>query len=325
MTGLKYAMLLLPTLDSDQSRAELTQGLVSDYGRLTDCIDAEAITHWKEAHGTFAWREVERPCRYVLASTASESADVSDDENEALIQRTQCARWGLFMTPPRRGLYQRPWYLSGEAVSVSPLKLLSVRVTRYDPAIVSPFYTGRGSYAEAFPYRFAPEWIPEWQMATSSVAHAFDVGLPPILAVGLHSFGSGLTRTSMEFRIPEFVRAAESVLGIPKGPGRELFADRAIKIAPVLTTDPYIGGSEVRARLIDLYDRRSECVHGKIPFQDLHNAGEAGKEEVAKLEYLAEAVARACLRYVLEHPNTFPHFSSRSDLEIAWGNEAFPL
>ncbi len=113
-------------------------------------------------------------------------------------------------------------------------------------------------------------------------------------------------------------------MAVPAGKGRKEFAKRAMKIAPNLANHFYVGGTDLRDRLITLYQHRSQCVHGMVPFLELGQRGDAGEEEAARLEFLAEALAREALRVALSRPADFPIFEERGLVEAAWASGQFP-
>ena len=146
--------------------------------------------------------------------------------------------------------------------------------------------------------------------------------LPDLLGYALLSHGRAKCEALLEFSIPAFVRAAEGVIALRKGMGAKDFKDRALPLAPDLKTDAYVG-ADADSLLGDLYQLRSDCVHGKIPFLELRTQGSAGEDRAAKLQYVAEFVARSALLKALR----FPHkelFATRDALESAWATGAFP-
>ena len=62
---------------------------------------------------------------------------------------------------------------------------------------------------------------------------------------------------------------------------------RALWIAHRLSGDAYPAGWNLDSKLLDLYNHRSDCVHGKVPFEELIEAGEVGKLEVAECLWLS--------------------------------------
>jgi hypothetical protein len=109
---------------------------------------------------------------------------------------------------------------------------------------------------------------------------------------------------------------------LPKGTGRELFRDRAQQLASELRMDAFVG-AELGGLLLELYDLRSACVHGKVPFLDLQKMGDAGALRAGKLSFVAEKLARAALLVALRSDRV-ETFATREDLERAWKEGTFP-
>jgi hypothetical protein len=163
-------------------------------------------------------------------------------------------------------------------------------------------------------------WFPLWVEVDELLSRR--TPKPPILNYALLAYWSAWTRRLLEFSIPEFVRAAEGLIALPPRTGRVMFRDRALRLAPGLRADDYVG-SDVEGLLLRLYDLRSDCVHGKVPFHDMQARGDEGQEEAARLAYVAEVLARETLMLALRRPD-WAAFSSRDELQRAWADGAFP-
>jgi hypothetical protein len=109
---------------------------------------------------------------------------------------------------------------------------------------------------------------------------------------------------------------------LEKGMGATVFRDRALALAPQLATDRYLEGSAEQL-LLELYQARSDCVHGKVPFLDLRAQGEEGLDRAAQLAYVADVLAREALLAALKFRDR-SIFASRAALEGAWQRQAFP-
>ena len=135
-----------------------------------------------------------------------------------------------------------------------------------------------------------------------------------------HGFNVGLLE--MEYRIPNFVRAAECIIALPK-PGQGVptgqaeFAARGARLAPALASDWFVGAN-VPQIFRGLYQYRNECVHGMLPFEALRRRGGGGLDDAARLEYLAEHLARDSLLSIMRRPATHPLFTDRATIEAAW-------
>lgn len=162
-------------------------------------------------------------------------------------------------------------------------------------------------------------WLDEWVAAYALVGQGPWL---PLVSYALNSMGHASAEDQLEFRIPELVRCAETILGLGRGQGGPEFAERALAITPGLTTAPFMAGVDVAATLREVYTIRNSCVHGKLPFEELAARGDTGELRVAQLEFAAEEVARAALDLALRRPG--PHFDSRDALELAWDQGRFP-
>jgi hypothetical protein len=195
--------------------------------------------------------------------------------------------------------------------------------------LARPFYSERHEYWESLGNDVIlrsdesnAAWARRLLDIDALLQQRLDANLPPILHVALRSYRSAMSRYELEFRMPELVRAAESVIALPKGTGRELFRDRAQQLASELRMDAFVG-PELGGLLLELYDLRSACVHGKVPFLDLQKMGDAGALRAGKLSFVAEKLARAALLVALRSDRV-EAFATREDLERAWKEGTFP-
>jgi hypothetical protein len=166
--------------------------------------------------------------------------------------------------------------------------------------------------------------LDRWADLVKQLDQALTTGLPRIVSVAFTAFQAALTRDSLEFAVPEFVRTVECIVGLPRGKGGKQFAGRAMRIARHLQGYWYVGGTDLQARIEELYEHRSDCVHGKVPFHTLLSGGSAGEDEAARFGYLAEGLARESLLWVLSNTQKFPLFNDRQTLETAWAMNQLP-
>jgi hypothetical protein len=171
-----------------------------------------------------------------------------------------------------------------------------------------------------YPRKLGDTWFEPWIEIDRLLSGG---SLPDILGFALRSYGKAKCEPVLDFSIPAFVRAAEGVMALPRhmgnGPG---FKDRALVLVPGLNADPYVAG-DAEKLLLELYELRNECVHGKIPFRDLRSKGVAGEERAAQVEYVAETVSREALLVALRFPDQSV-FATRDGLEKAWQAKTFP-
>ena len=86
----------------------------------------------------------------------------------------------------------------------------------------------------------------------------------------------------------------------------------------------FAGGVDLGDRLRALYQHRNDCVHGKLPFESLHQSGDAGSDKAARFEFLAELVARQAVLYAIKNPAKYIEFADRARLEDAWDQKRLP-
>lgn len=325
MTGIKYALLLLPAHSDDAERAELDAATSTWVGALGDLIDGSQVKHWREWLGTLRWEEVEKRQRLVLTQMPSERPEVLDAENKQLGARLVMPWRALPLAAPIPSFSGKGVILSGEAANIEgELRLRSVREVSELDSVVRPYYATRPQFWRSMRGHSPDNGFQRWVDLDALLLGLSTRGLPDILHVALRAFGNALGRDGLEFRIPDFVRAAECVLAVPRGRGAEEFAQRAARIAPGLAEDDYIRGGDLRTRLVTLYQNRNDCVHGKVPFQELHRQGDEGDDEAARLEYVAERVAREALLVALRAVDKHDDFRDRDTLEAAWETGRFP-
>lgn len=318
MSGQKYALLILPIeVSRNDGRRQFDSATETFIARLPELVDPAELRHWKEWWGSVQWAEVEKSHRMVLTCGESSRPDVLDAENVALTDRLYSVWQALPLASPLHGSWGISWMLTGEATADRKLK--SIREVSRLNELVRPFYKTRKSFWSKLPRGIPDPWLDRWIEIEGLLRnYAAASALPDILAIGLKAFASGLGRDDLEFRIPDLVRAAECILAIPKGPGAKVFAARAMQVAPALVNNWFASGPDLDTKLIELYQHRNDCVHGKVPFRSLLARGEAGADDAARLEYLAEAIAREVLVHALRSPGKHTEFHDRDRLEDAW-------
>ncbi len=320
MSGFKYAILFLEDVHDDGADINLEDGVLSFEMSLSDLVQSTEVAHWKDWLGSLAWDALKKKRRVISARIVTATPDVSDLDNQAVLQRVlHAARtFALVRDANVHGLRRA---LHGRAVDENPKgRLGDIRgfVSLDTPS--RPYYVSRSLYWDARKPFGPPKPIVGWPDLHEIVRH----GLPRLLDIALGSFEQALLRQGLEFRIPEFVRAADCVLAVAKHEGRTGFAEKALRIAPDLAQSPLLAGIDVGAFLVELYERRSDCVHGRIPFEDLVDQGEVGKDRAARLEYTAEQVARVAVLAGVRHPRRVAIFADRTTLETAWDDGSFP-
>jgi hypothetical protein len=219
------------------------------------------------------------------------------------------------------------WYLSGEAEDLSPEgKLRGVRTFAREPPLFQGYFYERKQFLDVVNRGEREPLLDDWLEVDGHIQRARRANAPQLVWIAKDAYFQALKTAASEFRVPEFVRSAETILALPNVRGQaEIFADRAVRMVPTLANDPYVKscGVDLRERFVRLHRHRSDCVQGKIPFEELHAQGEKGKDQAALFFYIADALARACILSAIRRSD-YSAFASRPALEDAWANGSLP-
>jgi hypothetical protein len=178
--------------------------------------------------------------------------------------------------------------------------------------------------------------------------------VPRFVGLALESFLRARTTAKLHLGFPDYIRAIEAVVALPKRHGATTFAERTGKLLidaylPYLSRAYYDQAKWEERRnnqtwdddplifiLKKAYEARNECVHGKEPFDGAKGstpADTAANEKVAgdatperlrimQLEYLAEQAARIAVLFGLFCPEEArKKLRDRPQLESAWDSD----
>lgn len=324
-SGFKYGLLIAP--DTDRRSLPKPLQLASDLhwrvGDVEKLIALDEAKLWKESFGSQRWDEITREGLLVYCVRESSRADVVDGENEDLGTRLSRVATALKLVDFGVPLRGHSTVLTGEARSDAPFDILSVRHFTTHHATLSPYYANGPGFWELEDQLLRPagEWFDQWAMNVA-LLDRMSGRTPESLNVGMLAYLEALRVSFIEFRIPNFVRAAEAVLALPKGGGATEFARRGTMLVADLEADPFLG-TGLKERLERTYRLRNECVHGMIPFKSMQMQGADKDLEARRIEYLTERLARRALLHGLRRAHE-PYFASRAALEAAWQRGAMP-
>lgn len=313
MLDSKYALLIVGNCAEDDRELECA-GARTFLGALPDLVAHDQLGHWREWLGSVQWEELSRRSRMVLVTEPSPSPDVDDAHNQRLATRVEYWDLGLSLVWGNTRPFAQNYVLTGAAIGTS-LRTVT-NLSRLTP-LVAPYY-----------YSFPDLWMDDDELPGSTHLErwcaAVNLLTPkpvgPLVAHGLRSLVHAFSQPNLEFRIPAFVRAAETILALPKGTGKAEFAKRSIAL--ITEPHPVLRGTNLEELGQNLFELRSECVHGKQPFSEAKKQGASADQLVARLEALAETLAQTALRVALSNPS--PYLESRAELEKAWSEGRFP-
>lgn len=313
---LKYAALVIPFTGS-RTPVDSVVGDAVDIitGSVMDLVEADELKHWRSWRGEIAWSELESKSLIVVRTVSTQRPNVADEENEKLMSALQAHVFGVLLTGGVARPAGTPFILSGCADSRRRLR--DVRYCNQLRPVVRGYYGRNESFLKSGMWN-PDAWHAEWSASSELLNDAIAAGLPPTIGLGLVALQHAFGEEQLEFRIPEFVRAAETILALPRNKaGAKEFANRSLLLDTTLAAEPFLSSLDLRQLLEEVFQLRSDCVHGKLPFEELVANGPRGELRVAQLEFAAEHVARKTLSLALAHSKE-PIFASRTTLEESW-------
>jgi hypothetical protein len=235
-------------------------------------LAGERVEEWKEAIGDIAWRDREEPHLVCLNTARAERPDVFDAEHDALARDCNLIWFAYQLARLRHPDYGECVIAKGHArESEAGVSLGMMQGWSQLHRLIRPNYCGDRQYIEV--WRQDPNWLidPDWPERVADCWRLLDGAhdpareLPPLVDRALDAYSVALRMNGVDHRLPYFVRSAESVLAIPRGQGRATFVARALRFLPTINSDLYIGHANIAEYLGDIYQLRSDCVHGKDP------------------------------------------------------------
>jgi len=329
MRGLRYALLVLPVGGGPSDVRNMENEKTTLVSRLSALIGKRQVARWKKWLGTVVWKRFDDEKRIVICRMrAPKDAPSVLGEAEAVLRKNVWTTWhALLLCGPDPTTCGPSWILTGEAIgarlvnvgSVTPLDAITLPAHATSDAFLA-IRAGEMEKEWSTYGRLGDAWFERWIEIDKLLSAG---SLPDILGYALRSHAKAKCEPVLDFSMPAFVRATEGVIGLERNKGGATnFKNRVLMLTPSLNTDPYVGG-DAEKLLLELYELRNDCVHGKIPFLNLRSQGGAGEERAAKLQYVAETVAREALLVALRFPDQSV-FATREALEKTWSAGKFP-
>ncbi len=279
---------------------------------------------WRGAFGTFEWDHLqqERSCMLVFGD---DTTDTTNAFNEDLLARTQIASYAYLLNRPPFDSGGILWMASGIADSKrQPLTLPSFRQT---PKFWNPYFVQRPAFEPDFQAVQSNAWIDDWcaDFSALDAARGGNSLVSPPLDTAILSLVDASINGVIDFRLASLVRTIEALIAVPAGPGqKKTFVQRAGLFSAAAMKHPgfVAANRSMPDALADLYQLRSDVVHGKWPLTDMQKAGR--EDYVAVLDYVVETVARTIIKWAIRNRTTFAGYQTRMALEAAWAAGSIP-
>jgi hypothetical protein len=332
----KFAVLAFPSVmyfPGNTKRfefSEFTSFVELDIPTLFRDVSAK---HWKEWLGTIEWDRIQGR-KNLLLSWIPTSNDTLDHENKHVEDRLTHLWISLLIS---RGLdlaVERSVLLSGSGELLNgALVVKEIRsVGHFEPCLASEWLR-RENLDQITGGRTSDDNFATWRNVYRFLVPSEHEGKPDKSQI-LFNLGALFFRTALEarwadIRVPNFIRTIESVVAVPRGRNQ---ADTFVERLSILV------GDETKTRLgmnkdgftkyiKDLYQIRSDCVHGK-PYawtyqKQLEVDPDQFEQFVMKSDGVAELSAREVLLRVVSDSRFHQYLSDRDMLERAWSNGEF--
>lgn len=330
---IKFAAYVFPNvfpMPDIQGQFHLDNNTFLFSGSITDYLAAQDNEHWKEWLGTIFWEELTERDPLICITWQPAEATALNGENKKLLDKLNHLYHALLLTGPWKNDGRNAHTLTGTGQVDDSGNLKFEQISE-----VGHFNLWRHSHY----YDVDPVW--RWQVQELRTQSALDswkanfLAIEQIIANGqdnflltlaLMAFQSGLHDSLLDFRIPNFVRAIESIVALPAGQGKVEFARRTNLLLPTTINLPLgVDTNSITPILRDSYQVRSDSVHGK-PFADTLRAalGENFQAELPKYELGIEMSVRYVIQNAIVNANFLSHSNARDVLENAWASGAVP-
>jgi hypothetical protein len=287
-----------------------------------DTIIAKAdVVHWIEWLGSTTWKTLTQECdeliiSWIPTSTPEISGDKDSREVESntfqVMQVLATATSHCFSYTDSFFFLSGSGELVGGKVQATDMRSFS-RVTSFS----MPFFIDREVHKED-PYfthaAASQDWVDNYNLVKQ---HVFQNSLVQIREA-YRSLVEGSKGKQLEFKIPNMVRAIECLIACK---GAKDFADKVLWMLGTPPNDPQLSiHVNTHDKLVDLYQMRNDCSHGKEFGWSLRNNNYQIAnlhETIGSYELLAEWAARNVFKKVL-HCKYLQIFKDRSSLQAAW-------
>lgn len=292
----------------------------------------DRVAHWKEWLGSLAWKQVERSQTFITWMP-TERPDVLDGENKELMQKNIICAWFSMLLASPLSMFgdNQCMAMTGEGTLIGDrVQPDDIRQVSTYHALVRPLYDRSMGYIMSHSRRLEQDWLNDWKaryntmLAQSSSQQVF-----PAFNDFLESFQDARLARNVTTSIARFVEASETMIALPRGEGKDLYAERtSLLMKNRLAGDPWLSwtDSELKENLRRCYAIRISRNHGKGMSADLPDIlqlplsdEDQVEEALAKIQYVAELTAKSLASHVLlEQPARYSLLQDRRKLEAAW-------
>jgi hypothetical protein len=322
---IKYAYILIDPpfpIRALETPFDLDASTRLRYGSIRDSLNSDQVRHWSEWLGSQTWESMEGEKLILSSYVETRNPEVLDAENQSLQQKLMTIYLALPLAGPLRPANPEAFLISGKGrMQGEEIVAEDVRShTQLDCWIPSLSYTVFSEEYINWAERSIkmPGFLQVWKDAYLYREKYFQKPEQYRQFIeSCRSFDEAMSNRQLEFKIPNLVRAIESLVECR---GADDFSERVIHLIGLPGVScPYEVNENTKALLMDLYKIRNCCVHGK-PFEWYfqENGIEAENSLVCRYEFLAEWAARNVLTGGFSNDSLVQVVHDRAMLEKAW-------
>lgn len=295
-------------------------------GDIKDQIEGPDSKHWEEWLGSLTWNRITENKLILSTWTETKTPEILDEENNKLQSKLLSIFRILPLIAPLTPPFEEVFIFSGKG-TISANGLLAENIRAFSKVNCwTRSYYNEHHWSEFHEWAknkvMKPTLLDSWKSVYNNYQKLFiNNNNNRQLLECYRSFEEAMKSTQLEFKIPNLVRAIESVVVCK---GFKEFADLTL----YLTKEPdsllpYSISTNTKSLLQELYHLRNDCSHGKIFAYSLEKKlGKAPDATIiAKFEFLAEWAARKILTDSFMNTTILQNTKNRDTLVDAWKNQ----
>ena len=317
----KFSILGLPDFQYfplDLLPFDLGRGVRVLRGPANEFLNDETVGHWRSILGSLDWDSFRNRRAFLHITIESENA-ANDQVNQKLSLILQDAYLALMICAPLRCQYTSAILISGFGRTTNNLVNDGTvgTVTKYKSWGESHFmYSNEYHRHQHWTYLRSVELLNDWRRIFLGLRSLRSKrNKKSAISLGVAALQLGLESQYLDFRIPLFVRAAETIMAPKKNRTKQQFIDRSLALLRNGSAPLFLKrGVRLRVLLDDLFEIRNGSVHG-MPFGSKVRTKTKKKENLWRYEYLAEECARRSLRFAISNRDLIKASLDRARLE----------
>jgi hypothetical protein len=312
------AFQYFPFIGSDVSLSKNVRLVSSNLGKL---LQVNNVNYWSQWLGSIEWDFLKDRELYLSIVIESKDPKTNNREDIEIMGELEDVYRSLMISGPFRTQDRGPISFTGHGeVKDDIINIHRIHsVSRLNSWNESHYMYEKGYHGRKIRCLKSSGAIEKWASIARDLGavRKMNKNKSSVILVALESFRRGLESTYLDFRLPYFVRATESVVAARRGKTKEDYISRSLKLLKDKPIPLFVGpNSNLESLLNDVFELRNGFIHG-MPYgwKILNKLNLKSKTRIAQYAYLAEESARRCLVYALGTPALIEASGNRNTLE----------